>query len=84
MKKTLDIEKIKEAIKTLEEAREVLDEVEKALPTKQPTHYCPRPWYPWPIYPTPTKPTWVYDGTYTTQPSDNITVTFDNATATYN
>jgi len=77
-KKTLDIEKIREAIKTLEEAREVLDKVEKVLPKEQPVPrpYCPRSWHPQPAPLRDIKPMWVlWRDNYTIPPDNTITYT---------
>ncbi len=68
-KKTIDIEKVREAIKVLEEARELSDEIDKILPRKaEPIwRYYPMPWYP-----CPTR--WQI-----AQPND-CTITWGNAT----
>ena len=55
-KKTIDVEKIREAIETLKEAREVLGEIEEILPKDKPVRYVP--WYPY-VYPYQ-EPRWTY------------------------
>jgi len=81
-KKTLDIDKIKEAIKTLEEAREILDNIEDVLPGKR---VVPAPYYPWPWRPYPyrdVKPwcTGEFRWNGDSPPDYNVTITMDNTT----
>ncbi len=63
--KTLDAEKIREAIETLKEAREVLGEIEEVLPKDNrdnPIRFIP--WYPHP-YTYQVEPRWQIWESYT-------------------
>ena len=57
-KKSIDVEKVREAIQVLKDAREILDEIEEVLPRRE-GPVPQRDWLlqiyperPWPYYPT--------------------------------